>query len=202
MNSNCRIFFLVVLLAGIQGCKSQSSLSHLDDNDVDPQPEEPTILPIQEKYGEIIGVPPEKVTNLDLYEFIESWIGTPYKMGGEDKAGIDCSFFVQYLYHDVYNKLIERTAERQFMSPDTDKFRGQEYLQEGDLLFFNSEGAQYLPITHVGVYLDNQRFVHAASNHDAEGHSGVQISNLSDSYWQKMFVAAGRKPINTSAENN
>ncbi|UII28992.1 C40 family peptidase [Fulvivirga maritima] len=189
-------------MAGIQGCKSQSSLAHLDDNDVEPKPKEPTILPIQKKYGEMIGVSPEEITNLNLYQFIESWIGTPYKMGGEDKAGIDCSFFVQYLYHDVYHKLIERTAERQFMSPDTDKFRGQEYLHEGDLLFFNSQGAQHLPITHVGVYLDNQHFVHSASNHDSQGHSGVQISNLSDDYWQKMFVAAGRKPIKTSTENN
>ncbi len=151
------------------------------------------ILPIQRKYAEILGITPEQANSVKLYNFIDSWEGTTYQMGGENRAGIDCSFFSQFLYHDVYNSLIERTAEKQFASPSTDKFVGQEHLIEGDLLFFNLSGSQYERITHVGVYIGHGMFVHSTSRRAKNGINGVQISNLTDRHWQNLFVAAGRK---------
>ncbi len=177
---------------GFVSCKSTDEVVYNDSNKL------VKILPIQEKYGAIIGVTPEKVKPVVLYEFIDSWMGTPYKMGGETKKGIDCSFFAQFLFHDVYGSLIERTAEKQFMAPSTDKFIGQEYLRQGDLLFFNPNGSQYYAITHVGVYLGHGKFVHSSSNRTASGSNGVQISNFKDKRWQDMFVAAGRKSLNNS----
>jgi len=114
-------------------------------------------------------------------------------MGGENRSGIDCSFFSQFLYHDVYNSLIERTAEKQFSAPSTDKFIGQEFLEEGDLLFFNLSGSEYERITHVGVYIGHNKFVHSTSRKSPDGQNGVQISNFNDQHWQNLFVAAGRK---------
>lgn len=152
-----------------------------------------TLDPIQVKYAKIIKVNPKEITNVKLYKFIDSWMDTPYLMGGENRKGIDCSYFSQFLYHDVYNSLIERTAEKQYSAPGTHKFKGQEFLQEGDLLFFNLEGSLYAPISHVGVYLKNGMFVHSTSRKTKKGTNGVQISNLKDAHWQRIFVAAGRK---------
>ena len=172
--------------------------SNIPDFGDDPEPEEETkttsqISPLQRKYAAILGIPPKQATSVKLYEFIDSWEGTSYKMGGENRSGIDCSFFSQFLYHDVYNSLIERTAEKQFTAPSTNKFIGQEFLQEGDLLFFNLQGSEYNKVTHVGVYLGHNKFVHSTSNRTPQGNNGVQISNFKDRHWQKLFVAAGRK---------
>jgi len=151
------------------------------------------ILPIQKKYAGILGISPQEAKSIKLYEFIDSWEGTTYRMGGENRSGIDCSFFSQFLYHDVYNSLIERTAEKQFSAPSTDKFIGQEFLEEGDLLFFNLSGSEYERITHVGVYIGHNKFVHSTSRKSPDGNNGVQISNFNDQHWQDLFVAAGRK---------
>ncbi|MFP2997340.1 C40 family peptidase [Spongiivirga sp. MCCC 1A20706] len=152
------------------------------------------ILPIQKKYAKSLGVEPNRVKPVALYNFIDRWIDAPYRLGGEDKRGIDCSYFTLYLYHDVFNKLIERTASKQYHAPDTDLFIGQEHIRMGDLLFFNIEGSEFEPITHVGIYLSNDRFVHSTAKRGSDGKNGVQISNFKSKHWQKLFVAAGRKP--------
>jgi len=196
-----KLFFFLMIL-GFVGCKSASIPVVVEDDDDEKQteqqtqPEEvPQILPIQKKYAKILDISPEKIKNITLYKFIDSWMDTPYKMGGENKKGIDCSFFSQFLYHDVYDRLIERTAEKQFIAPSTDKFVGQQYLREGDLLFFNLQGSEHFPITHVGVYLGHGYFVHStARKSETSGRNGVQISNFKDRHWQRLFVAAGRKP--------
>jgi lipoprotein Spr len=55
-------------------------------------------------------------------------------------------------------------------------------LREGDLLFYNTRGG----ISHVGIYLQNNKFVHAASS------GGVMISDIFDPYWMKRFMGVGR----------
>ncbi|MGJ8667124.1 MAG: NlpC/P60 family protein [Patiriisocius sp.] len=163
------------------------------------EPDEPlktsdveTVLPIQIKYGAIIGKTPQEITNIELYTFIDDWMGTPYKMGGANTDGIDCSSFAQRLFTAVYGMYIERTAQKQFDSKYTDKFKGKEYLREGDLLFF---GPSEYEITHVGIYLANNMFVNATSRRGKTGTSGVKISNLAESYWTNLFQAGGRRPV-------
>ncbi|WP_109852709.1 C40 family peptidase [Aquimarina sp. AU58] len=193
----CKILMvLLIAFIGVIGCKGTDPIAYMKQK----EGQEKEVSPIQKKYAAVIGVSPKEIKNIPLYTFIDSWIETPYRMGGETKKGIDCSFFTQFLYHDVYNNLIERTAEKQYMAPSTDKFIGQEFLKQGDLLFFNERGSQHHPITHVGIYLDNNHFVHSTSKLSGSGINGVQISNFTDSYWQRMFVAAGRKPKNANGE--
>jgi lipoprotein Spr len=55
-------------------------------------------------------------------------------------------------------------------------------LKEGDLIFFNTRGG----ISHVGVYLQNNKFVHASTS------GGVVISDIFDEYWARKFVGVGR----------
>lgn len=149
------------------------------------QPATPNVSEeILSKYSTMMGLFPKEMTNYILYQFIDDWYGVRYRYGGTDKSGIDCSAFVQRLYEQVYNTEVVRTARNQFHSCrmvwDLDK------LQEGDLVFFKTRGKH---ISHVGIYLYNNYFVHASSS------SGVMISNLADSYWQRKFAGAGKMNI-------
>lgn len=135
----------------------------------------------QFKYSILLDVEVEKITNTDLYDLIDQWLGTPYRIGGFTKRGVDCSGFAQNLVGAVYGMYITRTAREQFgeCTPIS-----REELQEGDLVFFNTSRG----VSHVGVYLHNDKFVHASTS------SGVIISDLKEAYWAKRFVGAGRLP--------
>ncbi len=198
MNKTIPKIFIFILLLNLMSCKSykdmvDDAVNEANKHKVVHKKKGPS--PIQKKYAAILDVEPEQVKNIKLYSFIDKWMDTPYKMGGENKQGIDCSFFSQHLYHEVYDHLIERTAQRQFKAKNTNRFLGQEFLEEGDLLFFNLEGSYAYMITHVGIYLGNDKFVHSTARKSNSGKNGVQISTLSSNHWQKLFVAAGRKPL-------
>ncbi|MFD0862847.1 C40 family peptidase [Sungkyunkwania multivorans] len=196
------LFIIIVALASCGGSKKAlTEALEQQRRDSIALAKKNKIHPIQKKYASILNVRPEKISNIKLFEFIDGWMNTPYKLGGEDKSGIDCSFFVQYIYHDVYDVLIERTAEKQFNAPDTDRFKGQKYLRQGDLIFFNPQGSEFAPITHVGFYLGNNKFVHSTARRETTG-PGVKISNLKDPYWQRLFVSAGRKPLKPEVLNS
>jgi cell wall-associated NlpC family hydrolase len=60
-------------------------------------------------------------------------------------------------------------------------------LQRGDLLFFLTDKRRNIPITHVGMYIGNDKFIHAASKK-----KGIIISSLSKSKYNKIFVKAKR----------
>ncbi len=153
---------------------------------------EVTSTATQRKYAEIIGVPADSLTNNELYEFIDEWMGVTYLMGGETKDGIDCSSFTQRLYTKVYDIYIERTAEKQYNSKYTDKFTVKENLREGDLMFFEGVGSKTNAITHVGMYLGNNKFVHSTSVRNG-AEKGVKISDITHSFWNRRFVCGGRR---------
>lgn len=118
--------------------------------------------------------------NAALYETINEWLGVPYKYGGTDRNGIDCSAFVGVVYRKVYGINLHRTSND--MLRDVDLI-GRSQLHEGDILFFtNSKGK----VSHVGVYLKDNLFAHSSTS------NGVSVSNLNDSYWQKHFYKGGR----------
>lgn len=121
-----------------------------------------------------------KKSNVSLYSFIENWYGTPYRLGGTTKNGIDCSAFVRQLYEEVYNRGLLRTSREQFSHASTIR---KEELKEGDLVFFKIRTKN---ISHVGVYLSDGKFVHASVSR------GVVISDLKDRYWSKYYAGAGR----------
>lgn len=146
----------------------------------------------QLKYAKILGIDSSYIINTELYEFIDRWAGTTYLNGGETEDGIDCSSFTQRLYTKIYDNYIERTSEKQFNSRFTDKFKDKTVLKEGDLLFFKSFNDPN-NISHVGIYLQNDRFVHSTSSKAKSGLSGVQISNLTEPKWAQRFVAGGRR---------
>lgn len=135
---------------------------------------------LQFKYAIRMNTEVEKLKNKELYKFIESWWATPYRMGGSSSKGIDCSAFTKTLLSAIYGIDIPRTAVEQKKACTTIE---ENELREGDLLFFNTRGKG---VTHVGVYLQDYKFVHAASS------QGVMISSLYEPYWFKRLISAGR----------
>jgi len=140
--------------------------------------------PLAEKYASLMGISPDDITNLPLYNFIDEWYGVDYQLGGNDKNGIDCSAFAQRLYQEVFGTNLLRTAVEQFNNCSLS--RNQDNLKEGDLVFFHINSSR---ITHVGIYLKNGFFVHASVS------KGVMISSLNETYWQRSFAGAGEIPI-------
>ena len=139
---------------------------------------------LRAKYATIMETEPEELHNLKLFQFIDDWYGTRYCMGGTTKTCIDCSGFVKTFYSSVYDITLPRTAREQY---DVAYKISKAKLQQGDLLFFNTRGG----VSHVGIYLQNNKFVHASTN------NGVVISDMNDPYYAKHFIRAGR--IDTEA---
>ncbi len=193
MFKSAKAIVLVVLLASFMMSCGGSKSVVVEDAKVTYGDIQDTLHPIQEKYGRLLNVKGETITNIPLYEFIDDWMNTPYKLGGETKNGIDCSSFTQLLFTKVFDSYIERTAQKQFDSENTDKFRLKKYLKEGDLLFFKSPTAEEFAIIHVGIYLKDNKFINATSYKGSNGAGGVKIDDLTNPFWEKRYVAGGRR---------
>ena len=129
--------------------------------------------------SQIMGVALSATSNMKLFNFVYDWIGTPYHFGGDSKKGIDCSAFTKELYSQVFNLDIKRNSRDIFkmVSPVS-----KDDLKEGDLVFFKIRSRT---ITHIGIYLGNNRFAHASAK-------GVAISSLDDAYYSRYFYKGGR----------
>lgn len=106
--------------------------------------------------------------------------GKPYRYGGNTPSGFDCSGLVQYGYSLAGVKLPHGTDSLRRVSTPIKTNQ----LQRGDLLFFDQEGKRS---SHVGIYLGNDRFVHAPSTGKQ-----VHVASFGDGYWRKHFAGARR----------
>ena len=137
---------------------------------------------LQFKFAILENASVEELDNPKLLSFMDYWYGAPYHYGGMSRDGIDCSGFAFLLMSSVYSLAsLPRTAKEQY---ESSRHIRRDELQEGDLVFFHTLGRRRA-VTHVGVYLRNNKFIHASV-------SGVMISDLSDGYYDKHFVGAGR----------
>lgn len=128
-----------------------------------------------------LGIERSPDDNEELYNAIQSWMGTPYRYGGTDRNGVDCSAFVGHIYRQVYGIALHRVAND--IQLDVDLI-SKSQLGEGDILFFtNSKGR----VSHVGIYLKDGLFAHSSTSR------GVIISRLDDKYWSKHFFKGGRR---------
>lgn len=128
----------------------------------------------------VIHEPPSEV-EIRVYSLALDWIGSKYKVGGNSKSGVDCSGLSKILYEDLFQHKLPRTAREQYMITQRVK---REDLQPGDLVFFRVNSRT---TWHVGVYLGDSLFVHAANRR-----RGVITNRLDEVYYSKTFTGGGR----------
>lgn len=114
--------------------------------------------------------------------FALSLVGINYRYGGESpERGLDCSGLIRYVFQQVTGVTLPRTAKelsrigQDIRTPD---------LEPGDLVFFNTRRFAF---SHVGIYLGNDRFIHAPSRGGEVG-----VASLGNAYWQKRYNGARR----------
>ncbi|WP_438969900.1 NlpC/P60 family protein [Methylophaga sp.] len=111
-----------------------------------------------------------------LYDQYKVWRGTPYRLGGNNLSGIDCSAFVKRTYEDLFGITLPRTTSQQILVGHK---IGRSDLETGDLVFFRSG-------KHVGIYLEDNKFMHASTR------LGVTISRINNVYWSRYYWRAIR----------
>ena len=118
----------------------------------------------------------------ELIKEAKSWIGTKYKYGGHSRSGTDCSGFVLQVYKAVYDLKLPRSSKDQYAFCEK---VNKNMMRVGDLVFF-ATGKSKDVVSHVGIFIGNNEFIHASSS------KGVVISNLNQNYYLRTFVSAGK----------
>ncbi len=118
-----------------------------------------------------------------LVRYAKKYLGGRYVWGGTKPSGFDCSGYIRYLYAKEGIKL-PRTA---YAQSKVGRPISKANLKKGDLLFFLTDKKRHIPITHVGMYIGNGKFIHAASRED-----GIIISSLFKGKYKRFFVKAKR----------
>lgn len=149
-----RIFFPLIISTLLSACSSGP----------DPETQVNAALPVNQLLSD----------NQDLFQFFNEWEGTPYRLGGTKKSGIDCSAFVQKAFVEAYQMSLPRTTRQQSKQGVEMSWSD---AQQGDLVFFKTRRSTY----HVGIYLGNKQFMHASTS------KGVIISRIDNPYWASKF---------------
>ncbi|WP_322996834.1 C40 family peptidase [Castellaniella sp.] len=118
------------------------------------------------------------------------FLGVKYRYGGDGPGeGFDCSGLVAYAAEKSLGLKLPRTASSQAQEGIS---VGRNELRRGDLVFFNTLGRRF---SHVGIYLGNQKFVHAP-----RAGAAIRVENMDISYWRKRYNGARRlKPESATA---
>lgn len=116
-----------------------------------------------------------------LNDQLQNWRGTPYRYGGTNRRGVDCSAFVMVTFRDQFSMRLPRETRQQAkVGTKIDK----DELLPGDLVFFKTGSGE--SGLHVGIYDTDNQFIHASTS------QGVTRSSLDNVYWQKNFWQARR----------
>ncbi|WP_317499589.1 NlpC/P60 family protein [Flavobacterium sp. DG1-102-2] len=143
-----------------------------------------TLTETEKKYFALkLEVMPSEINNDRLYSFVKRWEGQTHNPDDKKKSVNDV-YVTKQLYSFVYNKKLSGLPADMVTDKKIELFKATENLKEGDLLFFRLNDDDI--ISHVGVYLKNNRFFSAIQGDDAE------IFNLKKDYWKNNFVTAGR----------
>jgi cell wall-associated NlpC family hydrolase len=107
-------------------------------------------------------------------------LGTPYRYGGSDRDGIDCSGFTARVYRGASLPALQRSTREQFRQGRPVQ---RDSLQFGDLVFFNTTGDSP---SHVGLFIEDNVFAHASVTF------GVTLSSLQSTYYRERYIGARR----------
>ena len=126
-----------------------------------------------------------KTTGYELVETAKKFLGVPYLWGGVGAWGIDCSGLT-YICCRVNGVDLPRDSQPQYDAISTSVEPNKKNMKLGDLVFFASKPGSNT-VSHVGIYIDNNQFIHASS-----GAGLVTITSLSDTYYKKRLVGVKR----------
>ena len=121
-----------------------------------------------------------------IVSFARAQLGTPYRYGGMNRGGFDCSGFVCYVYGHAVGKKLPRTAAAQSSYV---RMYDLSQLEAGDLVFFDTSGRG--SVNHCGIYLGNGKFIHASSGKAY----CVTISDLTRGFYRRTFCWGGKVPV-------
>jgi cell wall-associated NlpC family hydrolase len=125
-------------------------------------------------------MPPAAADGYSVSSTALAFRGTPYRNGGDDPSGFDCSGLVKYVF-EQHGVAMPRDTRSQF---DVGAEVDPSALAPGDLVFFTTVGPG---ASHVGIVIGGDQFVHAPNS------SGVvRVEHLSSQYWSSRFVGAKR----------
>jgi len=110
-------------------------------------------------------------------------LGGKYVWGGTEPKGFDCSGYTQYIYKKEGVDIPRTAYEQSKVGKEVSRYN----LKKGDLLFFLTDKSRGIPVTHVGMYIGDGNFIHAASRRQ-----GIIISSLEKSRYGSIFVKATR----------
>ena len=130
--------------------------------------------------------PPE-----DIPIYAVSLVGSPYRLGGTSpETGLDCSGFVGHVFRQITGIVLPRDSHA---ISEAARPLAQAELLPGDLVFFNTLNHAF---SHVGIYLGDDRFVHAASSRSG----AVMVSSLNSRYWRERYDGARRVTLPDNAQ--
>lgn len=112
---------------------------------------------------------------------VQGYIGRPYVYGASGPSAFDCSGLTSYMYKQFGYSLPRRASAQAGVGTYVEKSQ----LQAGDLVFFSNRGDK--SINHVGIYIGNNKFVHAANSN-----RGVVTDNLTSNYYSNHYITARR----------
>ena len=115
-----------------------------------------------------------------IVDEVNKYIGVPYLWGGNNPDAFDCSGLVQWTLKKTHNITIPRTTYLQYNKWFNNFNSNLSMIQKGDLIYFSTYGKN--PVSHVGIYIGNNQFVHAPSRN-----KNVMTSKISG-YWKNNFI--------------
>lgn len=186
MNVCNQLIFIFLITGALAGCSTSPSLAPVVSREPEPSP---ILKP--ERISSASTDAPEPAARLDeaLFQALAS-LGVDYKWGGNTRVtGFDCSGLVAHVFKQAYGVNLPRNSAEQSRE-GTPVSRAD--LQVGDLVFFNTLRR---PHSHVGIYIGDQRFVHAP-----KPGSVVRTETLKAGYWAKRFDGARRIASPVSAQ--
>lgn len=160
---------MIAAAAALTGCGSKKSAS--------------TYKPRYEKVVYSFPQSDDDATQRLLSE-AKMWLGTPYRYGGNDRGGVDCSGLVVQVYQRALGIKLPRVSREQ---ADAVEAQSRERLLPGDLVFF-ATGRDPQRISHVGIFLGDGKMIHSSTK------NGVVVADILSGYFDEHFRKAGRVP--------
>ena len=168
MKKSYTLLLLLSMLL-LTACRSKQNMT---------KPDKKTYTAAQAK----LGIEADRHDDARLLTECASWLGVPYSYGGNTKRGVDCSGFTCAVFQNVYGKKLHRRSRDQYHKDVTHKKKSS--LRQGDLVFFTSPNSGK-ECGHVGIFLKEDKFIHASSSR------GVVVDNLNGKYWLRHWLSGG-----------